>query len=69
MAVASCSRSIWRIPPDVHLQRDVIGAAWDRGLAPLVVERFVVPTPALPLRTWGYVVAARLDEIGQGAWA
>jgi SAM-dependent methyltransferase len=53
----------------LHLHRDLVGALWAHRFIPLTVERFTVPTPVVPLRSWGHVVAARTDEVAVGVWA
>lgn len=59
---------VWGSVGHLHLQRDLPGALWSCGLAPLTVERFVVPTLIAPLRNWAHITAARPEELGEGVW-
>ncbi len=65
---------VWPAVAGLHLQRDLVGALWAHGFVPLVVERFTVPTPVVPLRSWGHVIAVRASSewptaAGSGVWA
>ena len=59
----------WPASRPLHLQRDLVAALWAHGFAPLVVERFTVPTSVVPLRSWAHVTAARITEVGAGVWS
>lgn len=65
----SAGPRLWPTIGRLHLHRDLVGALWAHGFVPLAVERFTVPTPVVPLRSWGHVIAARTDEVAVGVWA